>query len=89
MAGSRSRIPVIAAAVVGAPAPVLGEIGVAFVVPTHPDAPPTLDVLRAWCAQHLADYKSPDRLVVVETLPLNATHKVDKQRLAALAKEQV
>jgi non-ribosomal peptide synthetase component E (peptide arylation enzyme) len=30
----------------------------------------------------VADYKAPDRVVVVDELPLNATHKVDKQALA-------
>lgn len=39
---------VAAVAVVGRPAPTIGEIGVAFVVPADPDAPPTLDDLRAW-----------------------------------------
>jgi acyl-CoA synthetase (AMP-forming)/AMP-acid ligase II len=72
------------AAVVGFPDPVLGEIGVAFVVPMPgPDATaPTRDELRAWCRDRLADYKAPDRVVVVDALPVNATHKVDKQALA-------
>jgi acyl-CoA synthetase (AMP-forming)/AMP-acid ligase II len=72
------------AAVVGIPDPVLGEIGVAFVVPA-PDgdsASLTRDELRAWCRSRLADYKAPDRVVIVDALPLNATHKVDKQALA-------
>jgi acyl-CoA synthetase (AMP-forming)/AMP-acid ligase II len=75
------------AAVVGVPDPVLGEVGVAFVVPA-PGAEPsalTRDGLRAWCRDRLADYKAPDRVVVVDSLPLNPTHKVDKQALARLA----
>jgi acyl-CoA synthetase (AMP-forming)/AMP-acid ligase II len=78
------------AAVVGAPDPVLGEIGVAFVIPA-PDAPePSLDALRAWCRDHLADYKAPDRLVVVDDLPVTSMLKIDKQALAArAAKENV
>jgi acyl-CoA synthetase (AMP-forming)/AMP-acid ligase II len=65
-------------AVVGVPAPVIGEIGVAAVVPADPARPPTLDDLRAWGQARLADYKAPDRLVVVDDLPLTPLLKVDK-----------
>jgi acyl-CoA synthetase (AMP-forming)/AMP-acid ligase II len=54
---------------VGTPAPVIGEIGVAFVIPADPSEPPTLAELRSWVATDLADYKTPDRLVVVDDLP--------------------
>jgi acyl-CoA synthetase (AMP-forming)/AMP-acid ligase II len=69
------------AAVVGFPAPVIGEIGVAFVVPTDPALPPTLEELRAWTRERLADYKAPDRLELVDDLPLTAMLKVDKVAL--------
>jgi acyl-CoA synthetase (AMP-forming)/AMP-acid ligase II len=72
---------VAAAAVVGVPAPVIGEIGVAFVVPTDPTAPPSLDDLRAYVRTELSDYKAPDRLEIVEALPLTAMLKVDKASL--------
>jgi acyl-CoA synthetase (AMP-forming)/AMP-acid ligase II len=75
------------AAVVGTPDPVLGERGVAFVVPATGVPAPTLAVLRDWCRERIADYKAPDRLVLVDAFPMNATHKVDKQALAALAHE--
>jgi acyl-CoA synthetase (AMP-forming)/AMP-acid ligase II len=68
-------------AVVGAPDPVLGEIGVCFVVPA-PEAEVTLDDLRGWSRGSLADYKSPDRLVLIESLPLTSMMKVDKRALA-------
>jgi acyl-CoA synthetase (AMP-forming)/AMP-acid ligase II len=71
--------------VCGIPDPVLGEIGAAFVVP-EPGAAPTLDGLRAFCRARLADYKAPDRLVVVDELPLTAMHKVDKAALARRAR---
>lgn len=72
-------------AIVGSPAPVIGEIGVAFVV-VEPDQPvPDLESLRAWSCERLADYKAPDRLVVVDALPVSAGHKVDKQVLARMA----
>jgi acyl-CoA synthetase (AMP-forming)/AMP-acid ligase II len=74
-------------ALVGTPAPVLGEIGVAFVVPVAGAEPPTLDELRAWCKANLADYKAPDCLVLVDELPLTAMSKIDKRALAPAAAE--
>jgi acyl-CoA synthetase (AMP-forming)/AMP-acid ligase II len=68
-------------AVVGAPDPVLGEIGAAFVVPADPGAAPALDELRDLCRSRLADYKAPDRLVIVDDLPLTSMHKIDKREL--------
>ena len=65
-------------AVVGIAAPKIGEIGVAFVVPADPAAPPTLEELRAWCRDRIADYKLPDRLELLDRLPLTAMMKVDK-----------
>jgi acyl-CoA synthetase (AMP-forming)/AMP-acid ligase II len=72
-------------AVVGAPDPVLGEIGVAFVVPTDDrfgERPDLLEALRALARSSLADYKAPDRLVVTDSLPLTSMMKVDKRSLA-------
>jgi acyl-CoA synthetase (AMP-forming)/AMP-acid ligase II len=75
-------------AVVGAPDPVLGEIGVAFVVPA-PGAPPDEDrllpALRDLARSSLADYKAPDRVVLVDSLPLTPMMKVDKRSLAGRA----
>jgi acyl-CoA synthetase (AMP-forming)/AMP-acid ligase II len=76
---------VAAAAVIGFPAPAIGEIGVAFVVPSDPAAPPTLDDLRDHVRGELADYKAPDRLVLLEALPLTPMMKIDKAALRALA----
>jgi len=73
-------------AVVGTPDPVLGEIGVAFVVPA-PDSDVSLADLRSWAAGSLADYKSPDRLALVESLPVTSMMKVDKRVLAGPAAE--
>jgi acyl-CoA synthetase (AMP-forming)/AMP-acid ligase II len=75
-------------AVVGAPDPVLGEIGVAFVVlatEVEPDPALLLAGLRATARLTLADYKAPDRLVVVDRLPLTSMMKVDKRVLAEKA----
>ncbi len=74
-------------AVIGAPDPVLGEVGVAFVVP-NPGVPAVdglLDDLRTAATTTLADYKAPDRLVLVDALPLTSMMKVDKRALAERA----
>jgi acyl-CoA synthetase (AMP-forming)/AMP-acid ligase II len=65
------------AAVIGEPDPVLGEIGVACVV-VRPDRVVTLEELRTWTCRALADYKAPDRLEVLDQLPVTSIGKVDK-----------
>jgi len=78
-------------AVVGAPDPVLGEIGVAFVVPApgvDPDPADLVVTLREAACRTLADYKAPDRVVVVDRLPLTSMMKVDKRVLATRAAQE-
>jgi acyl-CoA synthetase (AMP-forming)/AMP-acid ligase II len=75
-----SHVDIAQAAVVGAPDERLGEIGVAFVVPAaggqvDPEA------VIAWCRDRMANYKVPRRVIVVDTLPLNASGKVLKYEL--------
>ena len=80
--GVLSRHPSVAeAAVVGVADPVLGEVGVAVVVPAAGAPAPTVEEMRAWCALDLADYKAPDRVELVAALPLTPMGKVDKQAL--------
>jgi acyl-CoA synthetase (AMP-forming)/AMP-acid ligase II len=67
--------------VVGTPAPRIGEIGVAFVVPADPEKPPGLDELRELVGSELADYKAPDRLEIIDQLPVNTLLKTDKNDL--------
>lgn len=76
---------VAASGVVGMPDPVLGEIGVAFVVAAEGSPPPTLDELKRWCHERIADYKAPDRVVVIDTMPLTAMQKTDKRKLVEWA----
>ena len=71
-------------AVVGVPDDVLGEIGVAVLVPRR-GADPDLSELRAHCSHRLADYKAPDAITVVDELPLTPMMKIDPDRLRALA----
>jgi acyl-CoA synthetase (AMP-forming)/AMP-acid ligase II len=72
------------AVVTGVPDEILGEIGVAVVVPRGDDVP-DLGALREHCAQRLADYKTPDALVLVAELPLTPMMKVDPVAVAELA----
>ncbi|HMG43253.1 MAG TPA: AMP-binding protein [Acidimicrobiales bacterium] len=76
---------VAGASVVGVMAPVIGEIGVAFVVPDAHAPQPQATELQAWCRRHLTDYKVPDEVVFVDALPLTAMLKVDKAALRAMA----
>lgn len=71
-------------AVAPRPDPVMGEIGVAMVVPYDPEVPPTLEDLRAFATDRLAKYKLPEDLVVVTALPLTPGHKLDRRALSAL-----
>ena len=48
-----------------------------------------LDELQAHCRRHLAGFKVPKQLIVVEEMPRNPSGKVLKRKLrAALAKAQ-
>lgn len=83
--GILSTHPDIAAvAIVPRPDPVMGEVGVAFVVPRDPASPPTLDAIVAFGRDTLAAYKLPAELRVVDSLPLTAMEKVDRKALTAL-----
>jgi len=70
-------------AVVGVSAEVIGEIGVAFVVPRPGHTAPSLTAVRAWCRERLADYKAPDDVVVLDALPRTPMLKIDKDALRA------
>ncbi|MET7422563.1 AMP-binding protein [Dactylosporangium sp. NPDC005555] len=70
------------AAVVGLPDEQWGQIVVAAVVAV-PGTVPDPDVLRAFCRSRLAGYKTPSRVVVVGTLPKNASGKTLRVQLAA------
>jgi len=74
-------------AVVGVPDPVLGEVGVAFVVVSGGAQAPSLADLRSYCRSAVADYKAPDALVLLDHLPLTPMMKVDKRALEIPATE--
>lgn len=67
--------------IVPRPDEVLGEIGVAVIVPTNPSRPPTLADLRDHGGSLLAHHKLPEALRVVTALPLTAMQKIDRRSL--------
>jgi len=69
-------------AVIGIPDARLGEVGAAFVVPRS-DTPLCADDVITWARAHMANYKVPRSVHVVDGLPLNATGKVMKHELRA------
>jgi acyl-CoA synthetase (AMP-forming)/AMP-acid ligase II len=69
-------------AVVPRPDDVMGELGVAVVVPADADRPPELKDLRAFLEGKLARYKAPEALRLVAALPLTPMQKVDRRALA-------
>jgi acyl-CoA synthetase (AMP-forming)/AMP-acid ligase II len=71
-------------AIVARPDDVLGEVGVAVVVPADPASPPSLDQLRTAASERLAHHKLPEGLLVLDELPLTAMQKVDRRRLASM-----
>ena len=73
-------------ALVPRPDPVMGEIGVAVIVPVDPSAPPTLDDLQVHGEATLAHHKLPEAIRVVAELP-NASDKIDRRALARVEAE--
>jgi HIP---CoA ligase len=79
--GDHPRVAEIA--VIGVPDDRLGEVPVAFVVPHAGEALSDNDVLT-WVADRLANFKVPRRVLVVDSLPRNASMKVLKNELRGL-----
>lgn len=75
---------VAAVAVVPRADPVLGELGVAVVVPADLSDPPTLAALREFGSAALAHHKLPDDLVLTDALPLTVATKLDRAALRTL-----
>ncbi|MGW1029102.1 FadD3 family acyl-CoA ligase [Streptomyces sp. NPDC002577] len=81
--------PLVArSAVIGVPDVRMGEVGAAFVVPRRGAAIAAAELIT-WARRHMANYKVPRQVHVVDDLPVNASGKVLKnelrQRLAAAA----
>jgi long-chain acyl-CoA synthetase len=70
-------------AVIGVPSERMGEEVVAYVVPRQGQDVAPEEVLT-YCQRHLAKYKTPRRILIVDTLPQSAVGKVLKTRLKEL-----
>ena len=68
-------------AVIGVPHPKWGEVPIAVVVARETSDPPTDAEIETHCRAHLAGYKRPQRVVIVDALPRNPGGKVLKARL--------
>lgn len=71
-------------AVIGIPDAVFGETGCVFVVPA-PGATVDPDALLELCRSTLAEYKVPDRVEIVDSLPMTAAGKIRKVELSVPA----
>jgi crotonobetaine/carnitine-CoA ligase len=69
---------VLEASVVGAPDEVRDEVPVAFVVPSDPKAPPTVQELASWCAERLSKPKVPTQFTLLDELPRTSVGKIRK-----------
>ncbi|MCQ4323242.1 class I adenylate-forming enzyme family protein, partial [Stutzerimonas stutzeri] len=67
-------------AVIGVPDEKWGEVPMALVVPKEGEEP-TLEEIQTYCSEHLARFKVPKHLTVLEELPRTATGKVLKRAL--------
>jgi len=76
------------AAVIGVPDERMGEVGAAFIV-ASPAGAPTPDEIIEWCREHMANYKVPRHVWLVDELPLTASNKVRKPDLRALANQHL
>ena len=75
------QLPQIAeAAVVGRPDPTYGEVPVLY-VSTHPGTTVTGETIRDHIAEHLAKYKWPAEVTILDDLPKNAVGKIKKPDL--------
>ena len=76
------------ACVTGAPDPVYGEIGYAFVT-LAPGQSADGRSLLAHCRRYLANYKIPKHVEIKTSLPLLPNNKPDKRRLKQTASDAV
>jgi fatty-acyl-CoA synthase len=65
---------------IGVPDDVLGEMGRYYVAP-KPGETPTEEEIKAYCKEHLANYKVPKQVVFRQELPLTPVGKIRKIKL--------
>jgi acyl-coenzyme A synthetase/AMP-(fatty) acid ligase len=79
---------IIQAAVIGKSDAILGQIVWAYVVLVNKDSIDEKSLIQH-CSHYLASYKLPKRIFFVDGLPLNATGKIDRFQLQAIANKAV
>lgn len=73
------------AVVVGTPDPDWGERVTALIVPADGTPPPGLDDVRAYVVDRLPRYAAPRAVLAVETVPMLASGKPDRQQIMQTA----
>jgi O-succinylbenzoic acid--CoA ligase len=63
-------------AVAGTPDPEWGALVTAYVVPRDPAERPSLEALRAFCAERIAKFKAPRAVEIRQTIPRTASGKI-------------
>ena len=76
------------AAVIGVEDPTTGEAVIAYVRSTDADPAAIEDAVRRHCEDRLARFKRPQRIEVVDELPLTVTGKVQKGRLRGMERRR-
>jgi acyl-CoA synthetase (AMP-forming)/AMP-acid ligase II len=76
------------AAVIGVPDPRMGEVGMAFVVPRAGAGLDEAGVI-AWAREHMANFKVPRHVAIVDALPMNLSGKVLKNELRDEARRRL
>lgn len=70
------------------PDEIMGEIGVAIIVLEDGCVPITIDDLRSFGADKLAAYKLPEEVIYIESIPRNATDKINRRELKEMLKRR-
>ncbi|MEP2023059.1 AMP-binding protein, partial [Reichenbachiella sp.] len=68
------------AAVVGVDDSQWGEVGKAYLTASN-GRMPTKDLIKAYCAKHLAKFKVPKHIVWLDEMPKNDSGKIDRKKL--------
>ena len=71
---------VLHVAILSKPDPLLSEVGVAFLQVENHDSF-SVEALKTWCNDNLAEYKIPVEFIVLDKLPLLPVGRVDKRTL--------
>ncbi|HTO00635.1 MAG TPA: class I adenylate-forming enzyme family protein [Microthrixaceae bacterium] len=75
--------------VVPQPDEVMGERGLAMVVPADRDRLPTLDDLRTHAATQLSSHKLPESILIIAEVPLTSAQKIDRMAALKLADQML